>query len=197
MHGRRFRVLMLVPYLLNFSYVFILFPTPAQHEKAHDALRPFLRSRATQLAQEFAFLPTSPPREEGGIFELRAYQLSPGTLLEWEATWFTLHTAFRLPFSSHCTIGERVLRHAGNLFDLSVHGTGNLVGCTRFTTSGSTSAYTSTVIPGGDGIYLKRTETSRPGRRCVNLHGSRMGGQTPYTRRVLTYSRPLPPLHDP
>ncbi|KAH9995959.1 NIPSNAP-domain-containing protein [Russula vinacea] len=48
---------------------------------------PFLQSRATQLAQEFAFLPTSPPREEGGIFELRAYQLNPGALLEWEATW--------------------------------------------------------------------------------------------------------------
>ncbi|KAH9081582.1 NIPSNAP-domain-containing protein [Lactarius deliciosus] len=46
---------------------------------AHNALRPFLRSRATQLAQEFAFLPTSPPHEEGGIFELRAYQLSPAT----------------------------------------------------------------------------------------------------------------------
>jgi hypothetical protein len=44
------------------------------------------------------------------------------------------------------------LRHAGNLLDLSVHGTHNLVGCTTFTTSGSTSAYTSTiVIPGVDG----------------------------------------------
>jgi hypothetical protein len=91
---------MLVPYSLDFSYVFL---TPAQHEKAHDALRPFLRSRAMQLAQEFAFLPTSPPREEGGIFELRAYQLSPGTLLEWEATWFAVHTAFWLLFSSHFT----------------------------------------------------------------------------------------------
>ncbi|KAI0257062.1 NIPSNAP-domain-containing protein [Lactifluus subvellereus] len=59
----------------------------SEHEKAHDALRPFLRSRAVQLAQEFAFLPTSPPHEGGGIFELRAYQLNPGTLLEWEATW--------------------------------------------------------------------------------------------------------------
>jgi NIPSNAP len=65
----------------------------AQHEKAHDALRPFLRSRATQLAQEFAFLPTSPPRNAGGIFELRAYQLNPGTLLEWEATWCVLINA--------------------------------------------------------------------------------------------------------
>lgn len=96
---------MLVSYLLDFSYVFIFsfFLTPVQHERAHDALRPFLRSRATQLAQEFAFLPTSPPREEGGIFELRAYQLSPGTLLEWEATWFVLYYMFWLPLSSHCT----------------------------------------------------------------------------------------------
>ena len=91
MHGKRFGVLMLVPYSLDFSYVFL---TLAQHERAHDALRPFLRSRAMQLAQEFAFLPTSPPHEEGGIFELRAYQLSPGTLLEWEATWFAVRTAF-------------------------------------------------------------------------------------------------------
>jgi len=57
------------------------------HEEAHDALKPFLQSRAMQLAQEFAFLPTSPPHNEGGIFELRAYQLNPGALLEWEATW--------------------------------------------------------------------------------------------------------------
>jgi hypothetical protein len=45
-----------------------------------------------QLAQEFAFLPTSPPRDKGGIFELRAYQLTPGTLLEWEATWFVSYS---------------------------------------------------------------------------------------------------------
>ncbi|KAJ7631248.1 hypothetical protein FB45DRAFT_917954 [Roridomyces roridus] len=35
----------------------------------------------------FAFLPTAPPHAEGGIFELRSYQLKPGTLLEWENTW--------------------------------------------------------------------------------------------------------------
>src|SRR5712691_694769 len=69
-----------------------------QHEKAHDALRPFLQTRATQLAQEFAFLPTSPPREEGGIFELRAYQLNPGTLLDWEATWYVFH------WHAHCRL---------------------------------------------------------------------------------------------
>jgi len=58
-----------------------------QHTKSHNALRPFLQSRSTQLAQEFAFLPTSPPHQEGGIFELRSYQLNPGALLEWEMTW--------------------------------------------------------------------------------------------------------------
>ena len=68
--------------------------TFAQHEKALDALRPLLSSRATQLAQEFAFLPTSPPRNKGGIFELRAYQLTPGTLLEWEATWYAFCATF-------------------------------------------------------------------------------------------------------
>jgi hypothetical protein len=88
-----------------FSFSFFL--TPTQHERAQNALRPFLRSRATQLAQEFAILPTSPPREEGGIFELRAYQLSPGTLLEWEAIWFVLHIAFWLLLSLHCTPQRR------------------------------------------------------------------------------------------
>ncbi|KAI0314767.1 NIPSNAP-domain-containing protein [Amylostereum chailletii] len=59
----------------------------SEHAKAQDAMRPFLRSRTTQLSQEFAFMPTKPPREEGGIFELRSYQLNPGTLLEWESAW--------------------------------------------------------------------------------------------------------------
>jgi hypothetical protein len=48
---------------------------------------PFLYSRTSQLNQEFAILPTAPPHAEGGIFELRSYQLQPGTLLEWENTW--------------------------------------------------------------------------------------------------------------
>ncbi|KAI0066490.1 NIPSNAP-domain-containing protein [Artomyces pyxidatus] len=59
----------------------------SKHTEAHNALRPYLRSRSAQLTQEFAFLPTSPPHEEGGIFELRSYQLHPGALLEWEAAW--------------------------------------------------------------------------------------------------------------
>ncbi len=48
---------------------------------------PFINSRSSQLNQEFAFFPTAPPRAQGGIFELRTYQLKAGTLLEWEHTW--------------------------------------------------------------------------------------------------------------
>ncbi|CAE6463526.1 unnamed protein product, partial [Rhizoctonia solani] len=51
------------------------------------ALRPYLVSRNQQLCQEFAFLPSSPPREQGGVFELRSYTLQPGSLLEWENVW--------------------------------------------------------------------------------------------------------------
>ncbi|KAJ7459180.1 hypothetical protein B0H11DRAFT_2060684 [Mycena galericulata] len=61
------------------------------YEKTSQLLRtPTLlscTSRSSQLNQEFAFLPTAPPRAQGGIFELRSYQLKPGTLLEWENTW--------------------------------------------------------------------------------------------------------------
>lgn len=55
---------------------------------AYKAMLPFLMSRTSQLNQEFAFLPTKPPHAEGGIFELRTYALQPGTLLEWENTWY-------------------------------------------------------------------------------------------------------------
>ncbi|KAA1468080.1 NIPSNAP-domain-containing protein [Dentipellis sp. KUC8613] len=59
----------------------------SEHTQAFQALRPSLLSRSSQLTQEFAFLPTAPPHVEGGIFELRTYQLKPGKLLEWEHTW--------------------------------------------------------------------------------------------------------------
>jgi hypothetical protein len=36
---------------------------------------------------EFAFWPSSPPRHNGGVYELRSYQLIPGRLLEWENAW--------------------------------------------------------------------------------------------------------------
>ncbi|EIN13886.1 NIPSNAP-domain-containing protein [Punctularia strigosozonata HHB-11173 SS5] len=59
----------------------------SKHAKAYRELLPHLTSRELQLCQEFAFLPSSPPREAGGIFELRTYTLKPGTLLQWEHTW--------------------------------------------------------------------------------------------------------------
>lgn len=61
---------------------------PKQHLAAYRQILPFLVSRASQLNQEFALFPTAPPHEKGGIFELRSYHLQPGTLLEWESTWF-------------------------------------------------------------------------------------------------------------
>ncbi|GBE77428.1 NIPSNAP-domain-containing protein [Sparassis latifolia] len=59
----------------------------SDHAKAYQEMIPHLVSRSSQLCQEFAFLPTAPPHSEGGIFELRSYQLNPGTLLQWEYTW--------------------------------------------------------------------------------------------------------------
>ncbi|PAV22047.1 NIPSNAP-domain-containing [Pyrrhoderma noxium] len=59
----------------------------SHHIKAYNEMLPFLNSRTTQINQEFAFFPSSPPRSQGGIFELRSYQLKPGSLLEWENTW--------------------------------------------------------------------------------------------------------------
>ena len=64
--------------------------TGSQHERAYKALLPHLVSRNAQLNQEFAFMPTAPPHARGGIFELRTYQLNPGTLLEWESTWYVV-----------------------------------------------------------------------------------------------------------
>lgn len=55
--------------------------------KAYQKMIPYLNSRESQLCQEFAFFPTAPPHSEGGIFELRKYQLKAGTLLEWELAW--------------------------------------------------------------------------------------------------------------
>ncbi|KAJ7597405.1 NIPSNAP-domain-containing protein [Mycena floridula] len=59
----------------------------SEHSKTYQAMLPYLTSRTSQLNQEFAFFPTAPPHEEGGIFELRTYELQPGALLEWEHAW--------------------------------------------------------------------------------------------------------------
>lgn len=63
-----------------------------QHTKTYKELLPYVTSRSTQLAQEFAFFPTAPPHAQGGVFELRSYQLKPGTLLEWENTWCAFYS---------------------------------------------------------------------------------------------------------
>ncbi|KAK3700326.1 hypothetical protein LTR37_016030 [Vermiconidia calcicola] len=55
---------------------------------AFDAkLKKLIKSKKTSLMQEFRFWPTSPPRQLGGLFELRSYTLHPGNLLEWETHW--------------------------------------------------------------------------------------------------------------
>ncbi|KAG8701288.1 hypothetical protein FRC08_004182 [Ceratobasidium sp. 394] len=59
----------------------------AKIQATEKALRPYLQTRNHQLCQEFAFLPSSPPHTQGGIFELRTYSLQPGALLEWENVW--------------------------------------------------------------------------------------------------------------
>jgi len=46
-----------------------------------------IRTKRLSLMQEFSFWPTTPPRQLGGIFELRSYTLHPGNLLEWETHW--------------------------------------------------------------------------------------------------------------
>jgi hypothetical protein len=50
-------------------------------------LRSLIRGKRTSLMQEFSFWPTTPPRQLGGLFELRSYTLHPGNLLEWETHW--------------------------------------------------------------------------------------------------------------
>ncbi|KAH8691004.1 hypothetical protein GQ44DRAFT_667283 [Phaeosphaeriaceae sp. PMI808] len=50
-------------------------------------LKSLISSKHTSLMQEFSFWPTAPPRQLGGIFELRSYTLHPGNLLEWETHW--------------------------------------------------------------------------------------------------------------
>lgn len=51
-------------------------------------LRNTLRSRESSIMQEFSFWGgTAAPRELGGIFELRSYNIKAGKLLDWEQHW--------------------------------------------------------------------------------------------------------------
>ncbi|KAI5474856.1 NIPSNAP family protein [Pseudohyphozyma bogoriensis] len=52
----------------------------------HDIL-PLVQRRTSQLCQEFAFWQSAAPAVNGGIYELRSYDLQPGKLLEWEHEW--------------------------------------------------------------------------------------------------------------
>ncbi|PFH59545.1 hypothetical protein XA68_12212 [Ophiocordyceps unilateralis] len=52
-----------------------------------NKLKSFIKDKHISLMQEFSFWPTTPPRQLGGIFELRSYTLHPGNLLEWETHW--------------------------------------------------------------------------------------------------------------
>ncbi|KAF7543426.1 hypothetical protein G7046_g10001 [Stylonectria norvegica] len=52
-----------------------------------NKLKGLIKSKNVSLMQEFSFWPTSPPRQLGGLFELRSYTLAPGNLLEWETHW--------------------------------------------------------------------------------------------------------------
>ncbi|WVQ94302.1 hypothetical protein IAU59_001381 [Kwoniella sp. CBS 9459] len=57
----------------------------------HNDILPFIQSRQHQIISEFSFWPSSPPHDsgypDGGIFEMRSYQLQPGKLLDWEYAW--------------------------------------------------------------------------------------------------------------
>ncbi|KAF2679503.1 NIPSNAP-domain-containing protein [Lentithecium fluviatile CBS 122367] len=50
-------------------------------------LKTLINAKRSSLMQEFSFWPTTPPRQLGGLFELRSYTLHPGNLLEWETHW--------------------------------------------------------------------------------------------------------------
>ncbi|KAL2255588.1 hypothetical protein VTK26DRAFT_3062 [Humicola hyalothermophila] len=58
-----------------------------QYPDFDKKLRSLIRSKRCSLMQEFSFWPTTPPRQLGGLFELRSYTLHPGNLLEWETHW--------------------------------------------------------------------------------------------------------------
>jgi hypothetical protein len=77
------------------SFFLSLLPTPSTDQAflqqlpaiLNQEILPTLHSRHSQLMSEFAFWPSSPPHKQGGVFEMRSYELVPGTLLEWETAW--------------------------------------------------------------------------------------------------------------
>ncbi|KAK0726012.1 hypothetical protein B0H67DRAFT_145086 [Lasiosphaeris hirsuta] len=58
-----------------------------EYPKFEAKLQTLIKGKNSSLMQEFSFWPTTPPRQLGGLFELRSYTLHPGNLLEWETHW--------------------------------------------------------------------------------------------------------------
>lgn len=107
--------------------------------KAYQKMIPYLNSRESQLCQEFAVLPTAPPHSEGGIFELRKYQLKPGALLEWEHAWYGLaiFVIGRGVLIAH-PAGVGASKHAGNSSRRLERGSHKSAACIRCITCGNT-----------------------------------------------------------
>ncbi|WRT63365.1 uncharacterized protein IL334_000270 [Kwoniella shivajii] len=65
--------------------------TSKDMQSLQSAILPLITSRQSQIVSEFSFWPSSPPHDsgfpDGGIFEMRTYQLMPGKLLDWEYAW--------------------------------------------------------------------------------------------------------------
>lgn len=57
------------------------------HLKFLNKVAKTINKRENQMCLEFAFWATSPPKFNGGVYELRTYLLKPGRLLEWEQNW--------------------------------------------------------------------------------------------------------------
>lgn len=103
---------------------------------------PYLNSRATQLNQEFAFFPTAPPHAQGGLFELRTYQLMPGALLEWENVWYVVRkNRVQVYSQGPAYLGEEELKPVGNSLRLSVLGSRKLGDFIRSTICGNTRMF--------------------------------------------------------
>lgn len=46
-----------------------------QYKAFQSKINPLLNKRESQLVQEFSFWPSSPPKQLGGIYEMRIYDL--------------------------------------------------------------------------------------------------------------------------
>lgn len=112
----------------------------------YNKMLPLLNSRQHQLMSEFSFWPSSPPRDsgfpDGGIFEMRTYQLQPGKLFDWEAAWRRgLEARRRFVVRSWLGAASR-LRDGVDDSNQSVRSSRRSGSCTRCTISGNTRKLT-------------------------------------------------------